>query len=81
MFYTYVIKSLKFDYYYKGHCENLDKRIEQHNSGMTESIKIYVPFVLVYFEEFETREETIKREKYFKTSTGRRFLKAKIPAS
>lgn len=62
MFYTYVIKSLKFDYYYKGHCENLDKRIEQHNSGMTESIKIYVPFVLVYFEEFETREETIKEK-------------------
>jgi putative endonuclease len=48
---------------------------------MTESIKSYIPFVLVYFEEFQTREEAIKREKYFKTAAGRKFLKTKIKVS
>ena len=27
MFYTYVIRSINFDYYYKGHCENLQDRL------------------------------------------------------
>ena len=79
MFCAYVIKSLAHDFFYKGHCENLEERIKQHNSGMTESIRPYIPFSLCYFEEFTTREEAIKREKYFKTAAGRRFLKKMVP--
>ena len=78
MFYAYVIKSVNHDYFYKGHCEDLNLRIKQHNLGMTKSIIAFLPFELVYFEEFETRGEAVKREKYFKSSAGRRFLKAKI---
>lgn len=74
-FYAYVIKSVNHDYYYKGHCENLESRLSQHNTGMTASIKAYLPFKLVYSEQFETREDAIKREKYFKSAAGRRFLK------
>ncbi|HEX6848133.1 MAG TPA: GIY-YIG nuclease family protein [Chitinophagaceae bacterium] len=77
MFFAYVLKSLDHDFYYKGHCENLDERLIQHNSGMTESIRPYIPFILVYKEEFTTREEAIKRERYFKSAAGRRFLKKK----
>ena len=75
MFYAYVIKSLGFDFYYKGHCEHLENRLYEHNIGMTESNKKYRPFVIVYSEGFETRAEAIKREKYFKSAAGRRFLK------
>ena len=78
MFFAYVIKSIDNDYYYKGHCENLKERLAQHNSGMTESIRPYIPFKLVYYEVLETRQKAIEREKYFKTSAGRRFLKLKI---
>ena len=78
MFYAYVIKSLNHDFYYKGHCEDLDERLKQHNSGMTESIRPYIPFKLVYKEEFNTRVEAISREKYLKSSAGRRFLKNKL---
>jgi putative endonuclease len=78
MFFAYVIKSLTKDYYYKGYCENLEKRLSQHNSGMTASIKAYAPFKIVYYECFETKEEAIKREKYFKSAAGRRYLKSKI---
>ena len=80
MFYAYVIKSIEHDFFYKGHCEDLDVRLRQHNSGLTLSIKPYIPFKLVYFEEFPTRTEAVAREKYFKSAAGRRFLKLKIPA-
>ena len=78
MFFAYVIKSINHNFYYKGHCENLEERLSQHNSGMTESIRPYIPFNLIYSEPFYSREEAKKREKYFKSAAGRRFLKKKI---
>jgi putative endonuclease len=76
MFFAYVIQSEIDGSLYKGHCEDLQKRLQQHNSGQTQSIKSKIPHVLIYSEEFLTR--AIKREKYFKTAAGRRFLKSKI---
>ncbi|WP_026897499.1 GIY-YIG nuclease family protein [Daejeonella oryzae] len=78
MFFTYVAKSLIREFYYKGHCANLELRLQEHNEGKTKSNKCYAPFKIVYFEEFNTRLEAIDREKYFKTSAGRKFIKAKI---
>lgn len=78
MFFAYVIKSVDHDYFYKGHCEDLEKRLKQHNAGYTESIKKWIPFKIIYFESFDTREEAIRREKYFKSAAGRRFLKNKL---
>jgi putative endonuclease len=78
MFYAYVLKSTCHEFFYKGHCENLDDRLKQHNAGLTESIRPYIPFTLVYSEAFATRQEAIQREKYFKSAAGRRFLKKKL---
>ena len=52
MFYAYILKSVNHNYFYKGHCENLELRLKEHNSGMTSSIKSYIPFKIVYTEEF-----------------------------
>ena len=78
MFFAYVLKSIGHGFFYKGHCEDLVERLKQHNSGHTESIRPYLPIVLIYTEEFATREEAIKREKYFKSAAGRRYLKNKL---
>jgi len=75
MYYACVIKSLKDGSLYKGHCGNIEERLKQHNKGLTVSIKNKIPFELIYFEKFDARIEAIKREKYFKTAAGRRFLK------
>jgi len=75
VFFTYVLRSVNHDYFYKGHCQDLNKRLLQHNSGMTESIRPYIPFKIVYYEVYNTEAEAIAREKYFKSSAGRRFLK------
>ncbi len=80
MYYAYVLKSIEHDYYYKGHCQDLEKRLQQHNAGMTESIRSYTPFKIVYSETFQTEKEAVLREKYFKSAAGRRFIK-KVLAS
>jgi putative endonuclease len=77
-FYAYVIFSESYNRFYKGHCQNLEERLREHNAGKTKSIKAFRPWKLVYFEEFQTREEAILREKYFKTAAGRKYLKKKI---
>lgn len=78
MYYTYILRSITDGSFYKGHCENIELRIEQHNSGTTKSISHKIPFELAYFETYETREEAIKREIYFKTAAGRKFIRQKL---
>ncbi len=78
MYYVYVLKSKIANFYYKGFCEDLDFRLKQHNSGMTKSNKAYLPFEVAYFEKYDKLDEAIKREKFFKSASGRRFLKDKI---
>ena len=74
MFFAYVLRSRETDKLYKGHCSNLENRVAGHNSNNTKSTKNRGPWEVVYFEQFNTREEAIQREKYFKTAAGRRFL-------
>lgn len=78
MFYAYVIKSLKDSSFYKGHCEDIQVRLKEHNAGKTKSIVAKLTFELVYYEKFEKRELGIRREKYFKTAAGRKYLKQNL---
>ncbi len=78
MFYTYVLKSLVYQKFYTGHTDNLDRRLKQHNNGYTIYSKRYRPWQNVYCEQFNSEEESIKREKYFKSAVGRRWLKKYI---
>ncbi len=77
MFYAYVIQSSLNGSFYKGHCADLNKRLMEHNQGKTKSIKHLIPFKIVYFEAFDDLNNAIKREKYFKSAAGRKFLKQK----
>ena len=77
-YFVYVIKSLKESRLYKGQTHNIEKRMIEHNSGKTKSTKGYLPWELVYFESFKTKEDALLREKYLKTGIGREFLKNKV---
>jgi putative endonuclease len=78
MFYTYVLKSRKDDKLYVGQSNDLKKRIIAHNKGLVLSTKHRRPLELVYYESCLSEEKSVKREKYFKTGFGRKFLKNRI---
>ena len=78
MYYTYVIQSDLHAKRYKGCCSDLEKRLHEHNAGLTKSTKAFIPWRIVYFEVFGTFAEARVREKYFKTAAGRRFINNKI---
>lgn len=78
MYYTYVLKSKKDDLLYIGFSKDLKVRVKQHNEGKVFATKHRRPFVLIYYEACLNEEKAIKREKYFKSGFGRRFLKSRI---
>ncbi len=78
MFYVYVLRSLKNSYRYIGQTNNLEKRLLEHNQGMTRSIRFQLPFVLEYSEIYQTRIEAMKREKFLKSGKGREWLNKNV---
>ncbi len=81
MYFIYVLHSLKDNKYYYGLTQNLDKRLKEHNNKEVPSTKNRVPFCLVYFEKVDTLVEARKREKYFKSGFGRKYIKKKLASS
>lgn len=62
MFYFYILKSIKNGRYYVGSCHNIEERLKRHNGGMVKSTKAYLPWKLMYNEEYITLSEARKRE-------------------
>ncbi len=75
MYHTYILKSLEDGKHYYGSTSNLDKRFKEHNKGQVKSTKSRIPWILHYSEEFKTKKEAIKRENFFKSYSGHKWLK------
>jgi len=73
-YFVYILKTKKDNKRYIGFTNNLDRRINEHNSGLVKSTKNRKPLILIYTEEFERKTEAMAREKFFKTGKGRELL-------
>lgn len=77
MYYVYVLlcedKKL-----YVGYSENLRLRINQHNKGYIRSTKNRLPLKLIYYEACINQKDALKREKYLKTTWGKRYIKNRL---
>ncbi|OEK03308.1 endonuclease [Roseivirga sp. 4D4] len=77
MFFTYILQNDFDQTFYYGHTKNLDERLKRHNQGKVRSTKSKRPWRLHYKEVFQTKSEAYKREMFFKSIDGYRFLKDK----
>ena len=82
MFFVYVLRSQSSGKTYIGQTADLDRRVSEHNDPLHNSAKFTTrhkgPWVLVHSEQFATRSEAMRREKWFKSGVGREWLKAEI---
>jgi putative endonuclease len=74
MFYIYILQSELDWSFYIGFTENIESRVYEHNFGRTGYSKSKRPWKLIYSEEFGTRTEAIKRERYLKKLKSRRYI-------
>lgn len=69
MDYTYILEC-RDGTYYTGWTNNLDKRVKDHNAGKgAKYTKARLPVSLIYHEEFQTKEEAMRREYAIKHMT------------
>jgi len=76
--YVYVLQSRKDNKLYTGYTKNLKLRFEQHQKGQVESTKDRCPLKLIYFEGCLNQQDATHREKYFKTYSGKMFLRNRL---
>lgn len=77
MHYVYILL-LNNKNLYKGTTENLKRRIKEHNSGKVESTKHKRPIKLIHYETYLLKSDAERRERFLKTTEGRKFLKQQI---
>jgi putative endonuclease len=74
MYFVYVLWSEKLHKRYVGHTQNIESRLKEHNSGKVHFTKAGIPWRIVYKEEYPSRSEAMKREKFLKSGKGRKLL-------
>jgi putative endonuclease len=76
-YFVYVIKSSE-GYHYTGMTEDLERRLAEHNNK-TKSFwtKRGTNWKVIYSEEFVSKQEAMKRERWMKSGHGNKLLKEK----
>ncbi|PJC36972.1 excinuclease ABC subunit C [Candidatus Peregrinibacteria bacterium CG_4_9_14_0_2_um_filter_53_11] len=79
MYYVYIIQSINnSDEFYTGFSENIDSRLEDHNSGKSLHTSKFRPWKLVYYCAFEEKMKALDFEKYLKTGSGIAFRNKRL---
>ena len=78
MFYTYILQSVKSGMYYVGHAEDIHERLKRHNAGKVTATRNKGPWIIKYYEEYETKALANSRELYIKSMKSRVFIEKLI---
>ncbi len=75
MHFVYVLESLNHQHWYFGITNDIKRRLSEHNSGKsihTNKFKPWTVRLCITFQDLKRAEEL---EKYFKSHSGRAFMK------
>jgi putative endonuclease len=76
---VYILFSPGFNKLYIGYTSSLSKRLESHNiKGTKDWTRKYRPWILVHVEFFETKNEALTREKFYKSGKGRELIRNEL---
>lgn len=77
MHYIYILLLSNKDLY-KGRTDDLKRRFLEHERGSVESTRNYRPLKLIHYEAYMLDSDANRREKFLKTTEGKRLLKQQI---
>ncbi|MBU2447512.1 MAG: GIY-YIG nuclease family protein [Bacteroidetes bacterium] len=80
MWYVYIIYSKSLNRHYIGYTEDLEWRLERHNSAWGRYTCKGIPWELVYYEKFAAKTEAIKREREIKKKKSKKYIEKLIHA-
>jgi predicted GIY-YIG superfamily endonuclease len=76
--YVYLIKSDKDGSIYTGCTDNIEKRLDEHNAGLSQYTKTKMPWMLKWYAVFFQEADAFSFEKYLKTGSGRAFINKRV---
>jgi len=74
MHYVYVL-FLNNAQLYAGRTDDLKRRIREHLDGRVDATRYRRPLQLIFYEAFAAKGDAIRKEKYLKTTKGKKTLK------
>ncbi len=77
MHYVYVLHSQADKQLYTGCTSDLRERLAQHVAGEVSSTKERRPLKLIYYEASLSKFDAFRREKYLKTTYGKRYIRTR----
>ena len=78
MYFVYILQSITSKKYYVGQIDNLERKLQQHNSGYSKSTKGGKPWIVKYSEEYCDRSSAVRRENEIKKKKSRAFIEKLI---
>ena len=60
--FVYLLKNNNSKHMYVGYTGNIKQRVSDHNKGLVEATKRYLPLKLVYYEAYTSKLDAINRE-------------------
>jgi putative endonuclease len=75
MYYVYILLNETNTKKYTGVTDDVNKRLAEHNAGRVKSSRPYRPYKIIHIESFEILKEARRKERFYKSTTGRRRLK------
>jgi len=76
MRFVYIIQSVDHpDQYYSGLTDDVEKRLQDHNSGKSKHTAKFKPWQLISYHYFNNGTTALAFEKYLKSGSGRAFAK------
>lgn len=79
MHFVYVLKSMQNGSLYFGCTSDLKGRVEMHNKEESHYTKKYVPWKLLYYEAYVSKDDAFRREHALKHhAQGLRHLKERL---
>ena len=78
MWYVYVLRSSRDNNLYVGSTNNIDRRLDEHNSGKVDSTKSRISLNLEAYIAVKNKSIAIELEQYLKTGSGRALLQKRI---
>jgi putative endonuclease len=77
MYYVYILL-LNNNQLYTGFTNDLKRGILEHKSGNCNFTKQRLPVRLIHYEAYLVKSDAERRERFLKTSEGKRFLNQQI---
>ncbi|MDH5669759.1 MAG: GIY-YIG nuclease family protein [Nitrospira sp.] len=75
MYHLYILLNKAGTRTYTGVSDDVDRRLKEHNDGNVPSSRPYRPYRVIYTQTFTTLREARQKERYYKSTTGRRRIK------